>query len=117
MTADLRAVLQVLAAQITPTPAKPTGLWRSCLAWLSLLELNKCQELIPDPFDFSWLAKYVNARGPFAEIVEAVYDCRSSRLSSGFGFKNNSHSSKANEDVGAPAEIGFHSSNGPNVKN
>jgi hypothetical protein len=30
------------------------------------------------------LAKYVNARGPFAEIVEAVYDRRSSRLSSVF---------------------------------
>jgi hypothetical protein len=30
------------------------------------------------------LAKYFNALGPFAEIVEAVYDCRSSRLSSGF---------------------------------
>ena len=32
-----------------------------------------------------------------ADIVAAVYDCRSSRLSSGFGCKNNSHSSKANE--------------------
>jgi len=41
-------------------------------------------------------AKYVNARGPFAEIVEAVYDCRAGGLSSGFGCTNNSHSSKAN---------------------
>jgi hypothetical protein len=45
-----------------------------------------------------------------AEIVAAVYDCRSSRLSSGFGCKNNSHSSKANEDVGAPTELGYLSS-------
>ncbi len=53
------------------------------------------------------LAKYVNAWGPFAEIVAAVYDCRSSRLSSGFGCTNNSHSGKANEDVGGPAELGI----------
>ena len=45
-----------------------------------------------------------------ADIVAAVYDCRSSRLSSGFGCKNNSRSSKANEDVGAPAELGYPSS-------
>ena len=32
-----------------------------------------------------------------ADIVAAVYDCRSSRLSSGFGCKNKPHSSKANE--------------------
>jgi len=57
------------------------------------------------------LAKYFNALGPFAEIVEAVYDCRSTGLSSGFGCKNNSHSSKANEDVGATAELGYPSSN------
>jgi hypothetical protein len=42
------------------------------------------------------LAKYFNALGLFAEIVEAVYDCRSSGLSSDFGCKNNTHSSKAN---------------------
>ncbi|MCX6963998.1 MAG: hypothetical protein NTW41_01410 [Verrucomicrobia bacterium] len=48
---------------------------------------------------------------PFAEIVAAVYDCRSSRLPSGFGCTNNSHSGKANEDVGAPAELGYPSSN------
>jgi hypothetical protein len=42
------------------------------------------------------LAKYFNALGPFAEIVEAVYDSRSSGLSSGFGCKNNSHSSNGN---------------------
>jgi hypothetical protein len=53
------------------------------------------------------LAKYVKAGGPFAEIVAAVYDCRSSRLSSGFGCTNNSHSGKANEDVGGPAELGI----------
>jgi hypothetical protein len=58
-------------------------------------------------FDLSRLAKYVNARGPFAEIVAAVYDCRSSGLSSGFGCRNNSHSGKANEDVGGPAELGI----------
>jgi len=52
-----------------------------------------------------------------AEIVEAVYDCRSSRLSSGFGCTNNYHSSKANEDVGAPAELGYPTSKCPNVKN
>jgi hypothetical protein len=43
----------------------------------------------------------------FAGIVAAVYDCRSSRLSSGFGCTNNSHSGKANEDVGGPAELGI----------
>jgi hypothetical protein len=37
-----------------------------------------------------------------ADFVAAVYDCRSSRLSSGFGCTNNSHSSKANENVGDP---------------
>jgi hypothetical protein len=62
-------------------------------------------------FYLSRLAKYVNTRGPFAEIVEAVYDYRSSRLSSGFGCTSNSHSSKANGKVGAPAELGQTSSN------
>jgi hypothetical protein len=51
---------------------------------------------MPDPFD-----------SLIADIVEAVYDYRSSGLYSGFGRKNNSHSSKANEDVGAPAERGY----------
>jgi hypothetical protein len=63
------------------------------------------------------LAKYFNALGPFAEIVEAVYECRSSGLSSDFGCTNNSHSGKANEDVGAPAELGYPTSKCPNVKN
>jgi hypothetical protein len=52
-----------------------------------------------------------------ADIVAAVYDCRSLGLSSGFGCKNNSHSSKANEDVGAPAERGYPTSKCPNVNN
>ncbi len=60
MTADLRAFPQVLAAQITPTPAKPTGCWRSYRAWLSLLELNNYQQLMPDPFDFD--LNYVSRR-------------------------------------------------------
>ena len=47
-------------------------------------------------FYLSRLEKYVKARGLFAEIVEVVYDCRSSGLSSDFGFTNNSHSSQAN---------------------
>jgi hypothetical protein len=62
-------------------------------------------------FDLSRLAKYVNARGPFAEIVAAVYDCRSSRLSSGFGCKNKLLSSEANEDFTASAEQGYTSTN------
>jgi hypothetical protein len=62
-------------------------------------------------FYLSRLAKYVNARGPFAEIVEAVCDCRSSRLSSGFGCKNKSLSSEANEDFTASTEQGYTSSN------
>jgi len=62
------------------------------------------------------LAKYFNARGLFAEIVEAVYDCRYSGLSSDFGCINNSHSGKANEDVGAPTELGYPNSKCPNVK-
>ena len=68
-------------------------------------------------FYLSRLAKYVKARGPFAEIVEAVYDCRSSGLSSDFGCTNNSHSGKANEDVGAPAEFDYPTSKFLNVKN
>jgi hypothetical protein len=52
-----------------------------------------------------------------AEIVEAVYYCRSSGLSSDFGCTNNSHSGKANEDVGAHAELGYPTSKCPNVKN
>jgi hypothetical protein len=63
------------------------------------------------------LAKYVKARSPFAEIVEAVYECRSSGLSSDFGCTNNSHSGKANEDVGAPAELGYPTLKCPNVNN
>jgi hypothetical protein len=63
------------------------------------------------------LAKYFNARGLFAELVEAVYDCRSSGLSSDFGCTNNSHSGKANEDVGAPAELRYTTSKCPNVNN
>jgi hypothetical protein len=62
------------------------------------------------------LAKYFNALGPLTDIVATVYDCRSSRLSSGFGCINNSHSGKANEDVGAPAELGYPNSKCPNVK-
>jgi hypothetical protein len=50
------------------------------------------------------------------DIVAVVYDCRSSGLSSGFGCKNNSHSGKANGDVGAPAELGYPNSKCPNVK-
>jgi hypothetical protein len=63
------------------------------------------------------LAKYFNALGPFADIVEVVYVCRSSGLSSDFGCTNNSYSGKANEDVGAPAELGYPTSKCPNVNN
>jgi hypothetical protein len=52
-----------------------------------------------------------------ADIVAVAYDCRSSRLSSGIGCTNNSHSSKANEDVGAPAERAYPTSKCPNVNN
>ena len=34
-----------------PLQQSQRGRWRSCQAWLSLLELTKCQELMPDPFD------------------------------------------------------------------
>jgi hypothetical protein len=51
-----------------------------------------------------------------ADIVATVYDCRSSGLSSDFGCINNSHSGKANEDVGAPTELGYPNSKCPNVK-
>ena len=40
-----------------------------------------------------------------ADIVAAVCHRRSSDLSSGFGCTNNSHSGKANEDVGAPCVL------------
>jgi hypothetical protein len=46
-----------------------------------------------------------------AGIVAAVYDCRSSRLSSGFGCKNKLLSSEANEDFTASAEQGYTSTN------
>jgi len=46
-----------------------------------------------------------------AGIVAAVYDCRASRLSSGFGCKNKLLSSEANEDFTASAEQGYTSTN------
>ena len=54
-------------------------------------------------------AIYVNvwALTLIAGIVAAVYDCRSSRLSSGFGCKNKSLSSEANEDFTAVASRGI----------
>ncbi len=80
----------------------PTGEWRSRQFKTAAARVGKNQDSATDR-----LTKYVKVRGPFAEIAEAVYDCRSSRLSSGFGCKNNTHSSKANEDVGGPAELGI----------
>jgi hypothetical protein len=75
-------------------------------------QIDKMSIFMPDPFDSnSCLTPLIKAQGPFAGIVEAVYDCRSSGLSSGFGCRNNSHSGKANEDVGAPTELGYPSSN------
>ena len=45
-----------------------------------------------------------------ADIVAAVYDCRSLPFRQ-VGYKNNSHSSNANEDFGAPTELGYPSLN------
>ncbi|NDG71518.1 MAG: hypothetical protein EBY32_09485 [Proteobacteria bacterium] len=52
-----------------------------------------------------------------ADIVAAVYNCRSSGLSPAFGCKNNLYSSNANEDIHAPAELWYPSSSWPNLNN
>ena len=89
---------------------KPKGRWNSHAAEQ---ELDKDTAMVGknSTSKLGYACEYVNARGPFAEIVEAVYDCRSARLSSGFGCTNNSHSSNANKDVGAPTELGYPASN------
>jgi hypothetical protein len=80
--------------------------WRSKTDAARVLKKSRCAA--PDR-----LAKYVNvwALALIAGIVAAVYDCRSSRLSSGFGCKNKLLSSEANEDFTASAEQGYTSTN------
>jgi hypothetical protein len=45
-----------------------------------------CQELMPDPFDVANMLMR-GALALIADIAAAVYDCRSSRLSSGWLHK------------------------------
>jgi hypothetical protein len=51
MTADLRAFRQVGFKNNSHSSNANEDIGAPCQDWLSLLELNKCQELMPDPFD------------------------------------------------------------------
>jgi len=51
MTADLRAFRQVGFKNNSHSSNANEEIGAPCQDWLSLLELNKCQELMPAPFD------------------------------------------------------------------
>jgi hypothetical protein len=74
---------------------------------------------MPAPFDFALTDNLFLKKSPFsrrgalsliAEIVAAVYDCRSSSLSSGW-LQKQVPLQQSQRNVGAPVELGYPSSN------
>jgi len=52
MTVDLRAFLQVLAAKITTTPAKPTRMLALLPRLVFTPQIDQISRINADPFDF-----------------------------------------------------------------